>query len=236
MSEVTNGAGEQQGEEAAANGANPRRNRMSEEQRLLVSYGVADLPEVFAMREPNGEVLQESDPCFQCTADGFYGQGLEGTWYMEGAIIVLDGVPNEHLKPLNRAAGLSTARWLASLPQNKAYIDIGDMSEAAQMLAKDPSVTDLPPAAYQQAVIKVAEELKLRREGKNARVLPSIGHNFAPTSGAGAKAPMLGARMSDMSQLTPGQTRTAMTGAGAVPGARAATRKAVPALGGTPPR
>lgn len=202
---------------------------------LLAQYGLDGLPEVFAMRDPNGgQIIQERDACYQCMADGFYGRGTHGTWHQEGEILVMEIVPNQHLAPLNRAAGLAYANWLRRLPHNRAAIDVGDMAEAAQMLARNPEVTNLSPTDYQNAVIKLSEELKLRREGKDARSLPGLAHNFAPQSG-GNSPPILGARMSDMTQRGPGFTAAsiaATTGPGAVRRAQAAPS----ALGGTPPR
>lgn len=197
---------------------------------LLVKVGLDDLPEVFAMRDVDNRILQEREPCYQLLADCFLGQGLHGTHYMEGATVVCDTPPNQHMQPLNRAAAINYALWLESLPRNRAFIDIGDMSEAAHMLAKNPDVTKLPPTDYQNAVVKLAEELKLRREGKDARSIPGLSHNFAPQSG-GKSPPMLGAKMSDLSQLGPGMTRNVA----AVTGPGAGVRKAAAPLGGLPP-
>lgn len=197
---------------------------------LLAKCGLDDLPEVFAMRDVDNRILQEREPCYQLLADCFLGQGLHGTHYMEGATVVCDTPPNQHMQPLNRAAAINYALWLESLPRNRAFIDIGDMSEAAHMLAKDPDVTKLPPTDYQNAVVRLAEELKLRREGKDARSIPGMQHNFAPQSG-GKSPPMLGAKMSDLSQLGPGMTRNLA----AVTGPGAGVRKAAAPLGGPPP-
>jgi hypothetical protein len=94
-------------------------------------------------------------------------------------------------------------------------------------------VTKLPPLAYQQAVIQLCEELKLRRLGKDARSLPSLGHNFSSASG-GKAPPILGAKMSDMTARGPGFTANTVnspTGPGSVRRAEAAPS----ALGGRPP-
>lgn len=194
----------------------------------LVAHGFGDLPEVFAMRDEGNAVIQERGACYFCRADGFYGRGREGTWYAEGSIIVTDEVPNEHMEPLNRAAATKYVQWLSRLPNNRAPIDIGDMSEAAHMLAKDPMVTALSPADYQRAVIKLSEELKFKREGKDARTLPSLGHNFTSASGGNAP-PILGAKTSDMAQRRPGETRIPD---GVPAGHVAGTRRGVADLGG----
>lgn len=207
-----------------------RRRAGNDHEALLIKAGFGDLPEVFAMREGT-DILQEREPCYQLMADCFLGRGLHGTHYMEGATVVIHDTPNQHMKPLNRAAGINYALWLESLPRNRTFIDIGDMSEAAHMLAKDPDVTKLSPTKYQEAVVALAEELKLRREGRDgSRALPGIQHNFAPQSG-GKAPPMLGAKTSDMSQLGPGQTRNMAQ----VTGPGAGVRKAANPLGGPPP-
>lgn len=205
--------------------------RALDDKALLAKYGLDDLDPVFAMRDTGGEIIREKEPCYECLAEGFYGNGMHGTWYQEGATIVLDTTPNEQLRPLNRAAGVKYATWLESLPQNRTYIDIGDMSEAAVILAKDPRVAQMTQAQAQRATIAVAEGLKLKRD-PNARDLRAndINRNFAPNSG-GKSPPMLGAKMSDLSQVGPGMTRNVAN----VTGPGAGVRKAANPMGGPPP-
>jgi len=208
--------------------------RTLDDKALLAKYGLDDLDVTFSMRDlATNEILREKEPCYECLAEGFYGQGMHATWYQEGATIVMHTPPNQQLRPLNRAAGVNYARWLESLPQNRTYIDIGEMAEAAVILAKDERVKEMTPMQSQQACIRVAEGLRMRREGKTAMDLRAgdISRNFAPQSG-GRSPPMLGAKMSDMSQIGPGMTRNlaAVTGPGA--GVR---RAAAAPLGGPPP-
>ena len=202
---------------------------------LLARYGFGDLPAVFATRGEDGVIVQEKAPCYQCSADGFYGRGMTGTYYQEGDLMVAEFVPNEHMRPLNRAAGLKYVTWRESLPTSKAPIDIGDMSEAAQMLAKDPRVTDLPPDDYQRAVVDLATKLKIKRAGRDYVELPAMSpHNFAPVSG-GKAPPILGAKLSDMAARGPGFTSTPPAGATTVGGARKAVLPTAP-MGGPVPR
>jgi hypothetical protein len=208
----------------------PRNPPTEPEEILLEQHGFGDLPEVFAMRADDNSIIQEHEPCYECTADGFYGKGIDGTYYPEGSIIVTSETPNDYMKPLNKASGLRFVQWMQSLPQNRAQIDIGDMSEAAQMLAKDPNVTALAPLEYQKALIKLCEELKIRRNGGVAPQAPHIQHNFTPQSGGNAP-PILGAKVADLSQRAPGSTNAKTTiPHGHVQSARLA------ALGGMPPR
>lgn len=203
-----------------------------DDKALLAKYGFEDLDATFSMRDPaNGELLREKEPAYECAADGFYGRGLHGTFYPEGSIIVSAEVPNQHMKPLNRAAGINYCRWMESLPHNRVTIDIADMAEAAVILAKDDRVERMTPQQRTIAAIKVAEGLKLKRDGKNARDLRvgDIDRNFSAQSGGNAP-PVLGAKMSDMSQLGPGQTRNLA----AVTGPGSSVRKATP-MGGPPP-
>lgn len=212
-----------------------RRGADADNEARLSRYGFADLPEVFATRNPDGSIIQERQPCYQCMSDGFYGRGVTGTFYQEGDIIVAEFVPNEQMAPLNRAAALKMIAWRETLPQSKAPLDIGDMSEAAQMLAKNPQVTDLPPDDYQRAVIELATRLKIKRLGKDALDLPQISaHNFGPISG-GKSPPILGAKLSDMAQRGPGFNHPSAPGATAVGGVRRATSAPAP-LGGNPQR
>jgi hypothetical protein len=205
--------------------------RALDDKALLAKYELDDLEVVFAMRDTGGEIIREKEPCYECLAEGFYGSGMHGTWYQEGATIVLSTTPNEQLRPLNRAAGIAYASWLESLPQNRTYIDIGDMSEAAVILAKDPRVALMSQAQAQRCTIAVAEGLKLKRD-PHARDLRAsdINRNFAPASG-GKAPPMLNAKMSDLSQIGPGMTRNVAT----VTGPGAGVRRAANPLGGPPP-
>lgn len=204
-----------------------------DDKALLAKFDMADVEATFSMRDPvSGELLREKEPCYSCKADCYLGAGLHGTFWPEGSIIVYPDVPNQHMEPLNRAAAINYCRWLESLPQNKAMIDIGDMAEAAVILAKDDRLERMSPQQRTIAAIKVAEGLKLKREGKSAMDLRvgDINRNFAAQSG-GKSPPMLGAKMSDMSQMAPGMTRSfaAVTG----PGSN--VRKPAPPLGGPPP-
>lgn len=210
----------------------PRNPPTEPEEILLEQHGFGDLPEVFAMRNDDNSIIQEQEACYECVADGFYGKGMEGTFYPESSIIVTTETPNEFMKPLNKAAGLNYIKWQLSLPMNRAAIDVGDMSEAAQMLAKDPNVTALSPIEYQKTVIKLSEELKIRRMGGVAPHSPSLSHNFVPQSG-GKAPPILGAKVADMSQRGPGTTSASAV----IPqGHQSTARRGVPVLGGNPPR
>jgi hypothetical protein len=191
---------ETQNESASAGKA--KRND-ADHDALLAHYGFGDLPVTFAMRNGDGSVIQEKNPCYQCMTDGFYGRGVAGTFYQEGDIIVADIVPNEWLQPLNRAAAIKFIAWKQTLPQDSVPIDIGDLSEAAQMLAKDPNVTLLPPDSYQKALRDLSMRLKVKRLGKDAMEIPSLAHNFSPASG-GKSPPIVGARLSEMAQRGPG--------------------------------
>jgi hypothetical protein len=202
-------------DETNAAEAAPKQQRRSvdaDHEALLARYGLGELPVVFAIRNGDGSIIQEKAACYQCSTEGFYGRGMTGTFYQEGDIIVAEFTPNEYMVPLNRAAALKYAMWRESLPQNRAPIDIGDLSEAAQMLAKDPRVTDLPPDDYQKAVTELATRLKIKRAGKDAMELIPIAHNFNPQSG-GKAPPILGAKLSDMGARGPGFTNTPPAGA-----------------------
>lgn len=207
-----------------------------DDESLLAKYGMQETEVTFVMRDPNSnQLIREKEACYQLMADGFYGRGLHGTFWPEGSIIVSHDIPNQHMQPLNRAAAVAYCRWLESLPQNRTFIDIGDMAEAAQILAKDSRVQHMSPQQAQRATIMVAEGLKLKREGKSVMDLRvgDINRNFAPASG-GNSPPMLGAKMSDLSAIGPGMTRAATitTGTGGAAGVR---RPAASPLGGLPP-
>jgi hypothetical protein len=194
-------------EDGTTTGGKPERRR-NPEAELLAGSGFEHLPETFAMQMEDRSVVQERDACYYIRSDCALGVGRELTLWEEGSIIVTDAVPNMHMEPLNRAAAVQFVKWQQRLPANRAPIDIGDMAEAAQMLGSDPEILKLNRVQWQDAVVKLATELKLRREGREARDLPPIGHNFVrgPRSAA---PPILNAKVADMSQRLPGETRFA---------------------------
>ena len=200
------------------------------DEALLNKYQLADLPVQFAMRDAENGVIQEKEPCFLLKAPGFYGRGTAGTWYDEGSIIVTDAIPNQHMEPLNRAAGIRTSRWLDSLPQNQVPVDMGDISEAMTMLAARPDFLTMTPEQRSEAAMKFAVRLKMKREGRDARSLPELGHNFG--GGTTKAPPILGAKMSDMAQRRPGETRAAPAATTESGGTRRANPSPAPAMAG----
>jgi hypothetical protein len=205
--------------------AKPARRNSSAEADILAATEFEHLPDMFAMRNDDGSIVQEREPCYLIRADCFLGSGREATLYEESSIVVTGAVPNMQMEPLNRAAAMSYVKWLRRLPEHRAPIDVGDMSEAAQMLAADPEVLRLNKVQWQSAVVKLATELKLRREGLEAKDLPPIGHNFV--RGPRTQAPpILGAKLAEMSQRLPGETRFAAAVPAFAPGP--VTRRAGP--------
>jgi hypothetical protein len=201
----------------------PRRGNTAEHD-ILAGTEFEHLPEMFAMRNDDGTIVQERDACYLIRSDCFLGIGREATLYPEDSIVVTGAVPNIHMEPLNRAAAINHVKMLNRLPELRAPIDIGDMAEAAQMLATDPDHVKLNKLEWQTAVVGLATKLKLKREGRDALELPPIGHNFV--RGPRTQAPpLLGAKMADMSQMLPGQTRyaTAVPAHSAGPTVRRAT-------------
>lgn len=193
--------------------ANPMNDKSRPDERQeradpLVGTEFARLPETFAMRTEEG-IVQESEPCYLCRADCFLGSGMQGTCYTEGSIVVTLAPPNIQMEPLNRAAALKFVAWQSRLPNHKYALDIGDMSEAAQVLGKNPEVLKLDSIQWQEAVTQLAIKLKQKREGAEARDLPPIGHNFTQMSPNRQAPPILGAKMSAQSQRLPGETRLA---------------------------
>ncbi len=185
------------------------RRRRAAELDVLAGTEFESLPEVFAMRNEDGSIVQEREPAFLCRADCFLGIGREATLYEESSIVVTRSVPNEHMEPLNRAAGIAVVSWLQSLPRQGVDVDIDDMAEAAQMLATDPDHVKLNKLAWGQAVEKLAVALKQKRLGKDFRSELPMGHNFVRRSGRSAAPPILGAKIAELGARLPGETRFA---------------------------
>lgn len=199
----------------------------------LAGTAFEGLPDVFAMRDDGNGIIQEREPCYNILAECFLGSGTSGTRYDEGSIVVTRVVPNVQMQPLNRAAAINYVKWISRLPEHRAAIDAGDMAEAAQMLAADAA--KMNKVEWQKAVTTLAVEIKLRREGKDARDLPAIGHNFVEQRGKSTAPPILGAKMSDMAQRSPGETRLAVSMPANAPPPNVRRGTAAP-LGTPPPR
>lgn len=213
---------------------NVKANTDDADEALLAEFNLTELPVTFTIQNADNSVVQEREACYLCLSGGFYGRSVHGTWYEEGSIIVTDAVPNSELQPLNRAAAIRVAKWLRNMPKTRVPIDIGDMAEASQMLAKNPEVQQLNPIEYQKVLLDICEQLKIKRGGREAFDLPAMSpHNFTRHAANSKAPPILGAKMADMGQVTPGQTRAAtMVPAGTAPGPRKA---AVPMGHVTPP-
>lgn len=165
----------------------------------------AHLPQAFAMRGPDG-VEQVREPAWHLLADGFYGQGVEGTLFLEGEIIIANMTPNFHLEPLNQAAGEIMRNWLESLPMKGTAIDIADLAEAAAAITKHAKVEDMTPQEIEAATYKLAVELKRKRDhAQQGLVVPPIaGASFESVRSARrmaqAPSPLMNARMVDQSR------------------------------------
>ena len=218
-----------------SNDKGAREGADADNEARLARHGFADLPVVFAIRGADGRIEQEKLPVYECLSPIFEGRSMTGTLYQEGDIIVSEGIPNEQKRPLNRAAALKYIDWMESLPASQAPIDIGDMAEAARMLARDPRTEALAPDDHQRALIALATKLKIKRQGKDALELPQIAHNFNPAPG-GKAPPILGAKLSDMGARAPGFTNSPPAGATTVGGARRITAAPSPLGGPTGPR
>lgn len=186
----------------------PRDERQERLADPLAGTEFANLPETFAMRTDDSAIIQEREPCYICRAECFLGSGMQGTQYLEGSIVVTHAVPNIQMEPLNRAAALKFVAWQSRLPNHRYALDVGDMSEAAHILAKNPDVLKLDSVQWQEAVTALAIKLKQKREGTESRELPAIGHNFTQMSPNKQAPPILGAKMSVQSQRLPGEAQS----------------------------
>ena len=166
-----------------------------------------DLPEAFAIRNPDNTILQITKPCYSLLAPGFYGAHNQGTFYDEGEIIQTDQTPNYHMQPLNKAAARKMSDWLDSLPTAGVSINIDDLAEAAVMIANNPELAKMSKDEISQATQKIAVALKKKRDGTSGMVLPPMAGPSIHTVGQGQKAPPMGAtRYLDPELRGPGQT------------------------------
>jgi hypothetical protein len=168
----------------------------------------SDLPEAFALRQPDGSFVQTKQPCFRLLADGFYGPRTEATHYEEGEIVIADMTPNYHMQPLNKAAAKRTMAWLESLPMAGTVLNIEDLTEATLMIAKNPKLAEMTAEEISAATHKLAVELKKRRDGTAGMYLPPMqGETIHTLNRPAGKPPaMMGARFLDPTIRGPGQT------------------------------
>ena len=166
-----------------------------------------DLPEAFAIRNPDNTLLQITKPCYHLLAPGFYGAHNQGTWYDEGEILQTDQTPNYHMQPLNKAAAKAMVKWLDALPTQGVSINIDDLAEAAAMISGNPELAKMSKDEISAATQKIAINLKKKRDNTSGMMLPPMAGPSIHTLGGGQKAPAMGAtRYLDPELRGPGQT------------------------------
>lgn len=159
------------------------------------------LPEQFSTQNEDHSWTHETRPCYELQQDGYYGDTL----FFENEIITTEMVPNNSMKPLNRAAGARYVAWIESLPLGASInVNIGDITEAATMLRNDPEVKDLSHEAFSKAVTSLALHLKAKRDDRH--YIPPIAGGPQMT-GRGKAPPMSNARFTDPSHRGMGATR-----------------------------
>lgn len=121
-------------------------------------------------------------PVYRLLADCFFGKpgGPPALWEA-GTELQTDITPNEHMEPLNKAAGVRIQRWLTSLPVVTAKLEESDIAEAAALLAPREGEATQPHGQWWAGVIKLAGELKKKREG---RVIPETATTVSPLNQA----------------------------------------------------
>ena len=187
----------------------------------FTSFG--HLPDYY--RADSGEDVAE--PCWKLLADGYYGDTL----WLSGEIITARMTPNHHLEPLNRAAGIMMSDWLNSLPVGSAGLRDEDLIEASYMLRPREGVPEMTHEQFSSAMIKLARNLKDKREGREQRQLPELyGVRSAARPGA---APMPNATFTDPALARFGQQQEPVLHQPQQP--RNRVRKVVPAAGNLPP-
>lgn len=103
--------------------------------------------------------------------------GLVGPTLVEpGEILTTEMVPNQHLQPLNRAAGERYETWLASLPQDGAGLTQAEITEAAYMMRPREGEKEIPHDQWWGAVMKAAWAIKEKRSRNVPRVAPAHMH------------------------------------------------------------
>lgn len=120
---------------------------------------VYSLPITYVTKE--GENVTE--PCYVLTGDCF----LEDTYWLEGEIIIAPQalIPNEAMRPLNRAAEKATRDWQATVPLSGEGISRDELMEAAIMLRPKEGEPELNPEQFAGAVFKLALRLRDKRQG-----------------------------------------------------------------------
>lgn len=109
---------------------------------------------------------------------------LGDTLWQEGDIVIADIVPNAQMEPLNWAAQDLYERWLNSLPVQGMNLQQVDIMEAADLLRSEAG--KLTTEQFQQALIKLATDIKAKREGLGT---PSALQPMVFHSGARGDAP-----------------------------------------------
>lgn len=120
------------------------------------------LPEHY--HSDDGSMIAE--PVYLLHAECFLGKYGAGALYEPGTELVYDQVPNEHMAPLNRAAGERYQEWMNSLPGVGGQLSQEDIAEAAKLMARKDGDEELPHELWWAGVIKLAARLKQERAGR----------------------------------------------------------------------
>lgn len=181
------------------------------------------LPEQY--RADDGEMV--SEPCWRLAADGFYGD----THWLQGSVLVANIVPNHHMIPLNKSAGEAMERWVSSLPLNSAGLKDEDIIEASYMMGSRADIPGMTKQQWQIAMVKLALELKAKREGSSGLRLPEL-QGVRPAVRPDAP-PMPNATFTDPRIGGFGQQQQTVIHKPELPGRH--IRKVVPGVGNLPP-
>lgn len=190
-------------------------------QTELSSY--AHLPEAY--RSDSGEMVVA--PCWRLLAPGYYGE----TYWLDGEILTMDIPPNHHMEPLNKAAGERLVAYMQSLPLNGSGLKDEDLLEAAFMLRPREGEKELTHDQHAQALIKLALQLKAKREGTGRLKIPEL-QGVRPVNSAGAP-PMANATFTDPRTMSFGQQQGAVIHQPQIPDNKR-VRKVTPATGNMP--
>lgn len=109
-------------------------------------------------------------PVYELLADCFFDDSL----WLAGEHIATDMTPNHHMHPLNKAAAERVEMWLSTLPQAGSNLRVDDLLEAAMMLRPKEGDAELTTADFHSAVVRLAGQIKAKREGGQGLTLPPV--------------------------------------------------------------
>jgi hypothetical protein len=147
-------------------------------------------------------------PVYLLEGDCFLGRpGGPPSYWEAGTELETDVIPNDNMRPLNRAAAIKYNEWKQSLPPEASACTPDELLEAGNILmrSRKPDDPEIPFEIWRASVYQLAMELKIRRDGRLPPSMPKSQQFVTPANGR-PPPPMSAGDFKDMTHRDPNAT------------------------------